>query len=142
MAFSTNEAQITWSAAEYVSLSTASRVDSDAVALNVGDLHGSISLSADNASSPASGDTVDVYIKWTNGDLLGDTGNDYDTDEHAQFLCRLDTYTTNTPGEDPARTTVPLVLAGKTGFKLSVVAAQGASRAIAFRARLNAHRWS
>lgn len=142
MALSINEAQITWSSASSVSLSTNSRVDSDAVSNNAGDLNGSISISADNSGTPASGDVVDVYIKWTSGDVLGDSGDDYDTDEHAQFLCRLDTYATNTPGEDPARATVPLTLAGKKGFKLSVVAAQGATRAITFRARMVAQRWA
>lgn len=140
MASSINESQITWSAASSVSLSTNSRVDSDAVALNIEDWDGSVQLSADNSGTPASGDVVDVYVKWTNGDILGDSGDDYDTDEHAEFLCRLDTYATNTPGEDPVRKTVPLWVSGKKGFKLSVVAAQGASRAVTFRARLVTHR--
>lgn len=140
MASTINETQITFSAANSVSLSTNSRVDSDAVALNVEDWDASIQLSADNSGTPASGDTVDVYVKWSNGDVLNDTGDDYDTDEHAEFLMRLDTYTTNTPGEDPARRTVPLAVSGKKAFKLSVVAAQGATRAITFAARLVTHR--
>lgn len=142
MAFSVNEQQITWSAASSISLNSTSRFNSDAVTLNAGDLHGSISLYADNSGTPASGDVVDVYIKWSNGDILGDTGNDYDTDEHATWIGRLDTFSTNTPGEDPAQMTVPVVWAGKTAFKLVAVAAQGGTRAITFRARMNAHRWA
>lgn len=134
------ETQIQWSAADLVTLNTNNRVDSDAVALNVEDWRGAVQISADNAGTPASGDVVDVYVKWTAGDVLGDTGADYDTDEHAEWLCRLDTYPSNTPGEDPARKTVPLAVAGKTGLKLSVVAAQGATRSVVLRARLVTHR--
>ena len=140
MASSVVETQILWSTASSVSLSTNSRVDSDALGLNIEDWDGSVQLSADNSGTPASGDTVDVYVKWSNGDVLGDSGDDYDTDDHAQFVCRLDTFTTNTPGEDPARATVPLKVSGKKGMKLSVVANQGASRAVTFRARLVTHR--
>ena len=142
MALSYNESQVTWSSAASVSLNSASRFDSDAVTLNAGDLAGSVSLSADNAGSPASGDVVNVYVKWSNGDLLGDSGDDYDTDEHAEFLCQLDTYATNTPGEDPARITVPLSVAGRKAFKISAVAPQGASRAITLRVRLGTQRWA
>lgn len=140
MASSINEAQITWSSASSVTLNSNSRVDADAVTLNVEDWDGSVQLSADNNSSASSGDVVDVYVKWSNGDVLGDSGDDFDTDEHAEFLCRLDTYATNTPGEDPVRKTVPLWVSGKKAFKLSVVAAQGATRAITVRARLVTHR--
>lgn len=140
MASTINESQITWSAASSVSLNSTSRFDSDAVTLNVEDWDASVELSADNSGTPAAGDTVDVYVKWSNGDILGDTGDDFDTDEHAEFLTRLDTYSTNTPGEDPARRTVPLMVSGKKAFKLSVVANQGGTRAVTFRARLATHR--
>lgn len=140
MASSINETQITFSASASVSLGTNNRVDSDAVTLNVDDWDGSIQLSADNTGTPASGDTVDVYVKWSNGDVLGDSGDDFDTDEHAQPVCRLDTYSVNTPGEDPARATIPLSISGKKAFKLSVVANQGATRAVTFRARFVSHR--
>lgn len=136
MASSINETGITWSAAASISLSTTARFTSDAVTLNAEDWEGSIQLSADNSGTPAAGDTVDVYVLWSNGDVLGDSGDDFDTDEHAEFLCRLDTYPTNTPGEDPVRRTVPLAVSGKKAFKLSVVANQGATRAVTFRARL------
>lgn len=140
MASTINEVGITWSSAASISLNTNNRQDSDAVALNVEDWDGALQISADNSGTPASGDTVDVYVKWTTGDLLGDTGDDYDTDEHAQFLCRLDTYATNTPGEDPVRKTVPLAVSGKKGLKVSAVANQGATRSVTLRARLVTHR--
>jgi hypothetical protein len=140
MASSINEQQVLWSTASSISLSTNSRVDSDAISLNIEDWDGSLQVSADNSGTPASGDVVDVYVEWTTGDILGDSADDYDTNEHAEFLCRLDTFSTNTPGEDPARKTVSLDVSGKKALKVSVVAAQGASRAITFRARLVTHR--
>jgi hypothetical protein len=140
MASSVNETGITWSAAASISLNSTSRFDSDAVTLNVEDWDASLQVSADNSGTPASGDVVDVYVLWTNGDILGDSGDDYDTAEHAEFLCRLDTFSTNTPGEDPARRTVPLSVSGKKAFKVSAVAAQGGTRAVTFRARLVTHR--
>jgi hypothetical protein len=72
--------------------------------------------------------------------VLGDSGDDFDTDEHAEFVCLLDTYPTNTPGEDPARKTVDIDVSGKKALKVSVVAAQGATRAITVAARLVTHR--
>lgn len=134
MASSINETQITWSSASTKSLNSTSRFDSDAISLNAEDWDGSLSVLADNSGTPASGDVVDVYIKWTND------GTNYDTDEHAEFLCRLDTYATNTPGEDPAARTVSLGVSGKKGFKVSAVAAQGGTRAITFSAYLVTHR--
>lgn len=134
------EQQVTWGSAASQTLNTNSRVDSDAVTLNVEDWDASVQVSADNQGTPASGDTVDVYVKWSNGDVLGDSGDDFDTDEHAEWLCRLDTYPTNTPGEDPARKTVSLMVSGKKAFKLSAVAAQGATRSVVLRTRLVTHR--
>ena len=94
-----------------------------------------IQINADNDGTPASGDTVAVYILWTTGDILGDSGSDYDTVEHAQLLCTLDTYATNTPGEDPARKTIPLDNIAALGFKLYAVN-NSAGRAITVRARV------
>jgi hypothetical protein len=140
MASSINEQQVLWSSASSISLNSASRFDSDAISLNIEDWDGALQVSADNSGTPASGDTVDVYVKWTTGDVLGDSSDDYDTDEHAEFVCRLDTFSTNTPGEDPARKTVTIDVSGKKGLKICAVAAQGASRAITLRARLVTHR--
>lgn len=140
MASSINEAQITWSASSSITVSSATMQVSDAVTLNVEDWDGSISVSADNQGTPASGDTCDVYVLWSNGDLLGDTGNDYDTVEHAQFIGRVDTYTANTPGEDPARRTWQLDLSGKTALKIGVICSNAATRNVVVRARLNTHR--
>ena len=64
----------------------------------------------------------------------------YDTDEHGEWVMTLDTYATNTPGEDPARKTVPVDLRGCTGYKVGVVCAQAATRNIVVRARMSCER--
>jgi hypothetical protein len=135
MASSRVETQITWSAASSLSISSASNSTSDAFTFDASDWAAAIQLSADNNGTPASGDTVDFYILWTSGDILGDTGSDYDTVEHAPRLCRLDTYATNSPGEDPARVTIPLDNIAALGGKIYAVN-NSAGRAITVRARL------
>lgn len=140
MASSRNETQITWSSASSVTLSTNNtRSVSDAFTFNAEDWDADLMLSADNAGTPDAGDTVDIYIHYTTGDILGDSGSDYATDEHAEFLCRLDTYGSNIPGEDPARRVIPIRTAS-LGFKLSCEGPQVASRNIAVRARVCTHR--
>lgn len=140
MASTKNEQQILWGGASSVSLNSASRFDSDAVTLNVEDYTATLQIYADNSGTPASGDVVNVYVKYSNGDILGDSGDDFDTNEHATFVGRLDTFATNTPGEDPAMRTVEIPVAGRKAMRVSAVAPQGATRAITFRARLITHR--
>lgn len=141
MALIRGESQITWTGAASVTLSAATRQDSDVYTFHDGDIAASVQIDANNAGTPASGDVLDVYIKWTTGDVLGDSGNDYDTSEHAQLLGRLDTVAANTPGEDPARKTWDIPV-GARGFVLSVEAPQAASRNIVVRARLSYQRSS
>lgn len=142
MASSINEQQFQWSASDSITITTNTQQVSDAIMLNVEDWNGSIQVSVDNSGSAASGDTLDCYALWSNGDVLGDTGNDFDTSEHAQFIGRLDTYATNTPGEDPARRTWGLNLSGKVALKLAVTWNSGlpGTRNAVVRARLVTHR--
>lgn len=140
MASTKNEQQITWSAANSVSLNSASRFDSDAVTLNVEDYSATLQIYADNSGTPASGDVVNVYVKYTAGDILGDSGDDYDSSEHATYVGLLDTYGANSPGEDPAMRTVEIPVVARKAMKVSAEAPQGATRAITFRARLITHR--
>lgn len=138
MASSRVETQITWSAASSLSISAGSTSTSDAFTFNAEDWDGVVQLSADNDGTPASGDTVDFWIAYTAGDILGDTGNDYDTTEHATLLTRIDTVAANTPGEDPGRCTVPVNTAA-TGFKI-IAKNNSGGRAITVRARIVTHR--
>lgn len=138
MASSRSETQITWSSASSLSVSSGSTSTSDAFTFNAEDWDAVVQLSADNDGTPASGDTVDFYIAYTSGDILGDSGSDYDTTEHAQWLARIDTVAANTPGEDPGRLTVPIQTAA-LGFKI-IAKNNSAGRAITVRARVVTHR--
>lgn len=137
MALTRGDAQITWSSSSSVTLSSSTQTDSDAYAFDATDVSAVLQISADNQGTPASGDTLAVYLKMTTGDILGDSGDDYDTNEHAILLGRLDTYSTNTPGEDPARKSFPIDFAiGAKAVKVSVIGAQAATRNIVVRARI------
>ncbi len=139
MALTRSETQITWSAAASITLSSVGRVDSDAFTFDATDVAASVQVSADNAGSPASGDTVAVYIKWTTGDVVTGGGDDYDSDEHAQVLMLLNTFGTDTPGEDPAVKTVDIPVSAK-GFKISLVAVNAAARNMVVKARIATQR--
>lgn len=140
MASSINGTVITWSSASSVTVASSTPVWSDAVTLSAEDWDGSIQINADNAGTPASGDTCDVYVAWSNGDVLGDSGDDFDTVEHAEYVGRLDTYATNTPGEDPARRTWTLGVSGKKALKIGVSCPQAGTRNIVVRGLLSTHR--
>ncbi len=140
MAAAIIETQVLWAAASSKTVSAATIQWSDAVACTVLDDAYQLEVNADNAGTPASGDTCVVYIGRTTGDILGDSGNDYDSDEHGEQVMYLDTYATNTPGEDPARKTVPVDLRGCTGYRVGVICAQAATRNIVVRARVSCER--
>lgn len=139
MAITRTQTQVTWSSASTKSVTSATEVTSDVVTLDDTCVALSIQLSADNAGTPASGDTAVWRIQWSNGDVLADTGDDYDTSEHAQFLAQLDTYASNTPGEDPARMTVSVTPVAKK-FKLAVTCANAATRNVTVAARIDEQR--
>lgn len=141
MAITTVQNQILWSSASSITISSATEVVSDLWTLDQTCIGASLSVSVDNSGTPSSGDTAIIRLQWTNGDILGDTGNDYDTSEHAPYFTTLDTYGTNTPGEDPARTTLPIEIPkGSIGFKVAVTCANAATRNMVFRARVGEQR--
>lgn len=140
MAITRVETDILWAAAAGKTLTVATPVASDAFTFDATCVGATLSVSADNQGTPASGDTVTFYIAYTSGDLLGDTGDDYDTDEHAIPIGVVDTLGTNTPGEDPARRTFTLPTTIPKGAKLLAVAPNAATRNIIIRARLTEQR--
>lgn len=140
MAITRVETALTWSSAASLTMNAATVFASDAFSFDATTIGASIAVSADNQGTPASGDTVTFYLAYTSGDLLGDTGDDYDTNEHAIPIGVVDTYATNTPGEDPARRTLILPSTVPKGAKLLAVAPQAASRNIVIRARLTEQR--
>ena len=139
MAITRNQTQVTWSSASTLSVTSATEVVSDVITLDDTCVALSIQLSADNAGTPVSGDTAVWRIQWSNGDVLANTGDDYDTSEHAQFLAQLDTFATNTPGEDPARMTVTVTPVSKK-FKLACTCANAATRNVTIAARIDEQR--
>ena len=139
MASSRVETQITWSGASSVTVNSATLLASDAFTFNAEDWDADLQVHVDNQGTPASGDVVDVYIAYTTGDILGDSGSDYATTEHAEYLGRLDTVAANTPGEDPASRTFRIRTA-PLGFKILASCPQAASRNIVVRARVVTHR--
>ena len=137
MASSRVETQITWSAANSITVSSATVVWSDAFLFNIEDWEAELQVNADNAGTPASGDTCTVHVAYTTGDILGDSGNDYTSVKQSEFAMFLDTYSTN--GEDPANKSAPL-RTGVLGLKVGLSCPQEASRNIVCRARVVTHR--
>ncbi len=139
MASSRNETQITWSSASSVTVSSSTVVWSDAFLFDVEDWEAEVQVNADNAGTPASGDVCNVFIAYTTGDILGDSGNDYATVEHSEFVTQLDTLATSNPGEDPASRSFPVRTAA-LGFKVGVHCPLSGVRNIVVRARVVTHR--
>lgn len=140
MALTKNETQVQWSGSDSVTLNSSSEFVSDAVSFDATDVAAVLQISADNQGTPTSGDVVTVRILYTTGDVLGDTGDDFDTSEHSEQF-QLDTVTANTPGEDPVRKTISLNdMMGAKGFKLSVSCPNAGTRNIVVRARLGTQR--
>lgn len=135
MAMSRVQQQITWSAANSLTLNTATQTDSDAYTFDSTDVGCSIQVSVDNQGTPQAGDVLTVYIKYSNGDISAGGGADtFDTNEYAQFLMQLDTVAANTPGEDPAIKTVDIPVSAKA-FKLSISSPNAATRNMLVKAR-------
>jgi hypothetical protein len=139
MAITRAQSQVLWSGASTKLANTAAEFVSDTITLDDTTVALSVQLSANNQGTPASGDTAIWRIQWSNGDVLADSGDDYDTAEHAQFLAQLDTFSTNTPGENPARMTVSVTPVAKK-FRLSCNCASGATRSVILSARVDEQR--
>ena len=108
--------------------------DSDAVTFSADATDCTLQVKVDNQGTPASGDTVAVYLR-----ASLDGGTTYDTDEHMQFITLVDTYGANTPGEDPATRTLKIDVRGIPGGKFAFKAAQGGTRTINLSAQFNEH---
>ena len=139
MALTRVQTQVPWATANTLTVTSATEAVSDVVTLEDTCVSLAITVSADNAGTPASGDTAVWRIQWSTGDVLANTGDDYDTSEHAQYLTTLDTYATNTPGEDPARRTIIVDVVAKK-FKLACTCANAATRNMVIAARVEEQR--
>ena len=105
-----NEVQVTWSAANSLSIAAGNNATSDVFTFSTNGSLAHIQLKADNDGTPAAGDTVDFFLLLTCGDPDGAGADEYDTVNHAIPLGTLDTNS-----EDPALRTVncPMVKGGK-----------------------------
>ena len=124
MAITRNEVQVQWSTANSISVSAGGNATSDTVTINATTIQGSISLKADNNGTAASGDTVDVYILYSNGDPDGASTDEFDSDaadNEPRWLARLDV---STAGKDPDVKTVFPSLAAKS-YKIYAVSNAG-----------------
>jgi len=133
--------QVLWATASTKTVTSATESVSDVITVDDSCVNLSIQVSADNQGTGTSGDTAVWRIQWSTGDVLADSGDDYDTSEHAQYLTNLDTYGSNTPGEDPARRTIEISPIAKK-FKLAVTCANAATRNIIVAARIEEQRAS
>ena len=146
MALSRIERQITWpTSANSITIGDATPGThvSEVMLFDAADVAAAVQVRCTRTGgSDTTGDTLDVYILWSTGDLdAGGGADDFDTAEHAQFLFRLDNFTTNTPGENPATRTVPISVGAKS-FKLLANwnSSSPATRTAVVFARLNTQR--
>lgn len=110
MAITKAETQITWAAANNLSIAAAGNGTSDAFTFNAAAFSAMITVKADNNGTPASGDTVDFYLLYTVGDPDGASSDEYDTTTQGTYLGQVDTNTT-----DPAQRTLTINPSAKGG---------------------------
>lgn len=111
MAITRSETQVTWSAANSVDVTViGGNQTSDVVTLDDTCVGASITLKADNSTTPASDDIIYFWWLMSGGDPDGASTDEYDTTGHALLLARLDTSV-----EDPALLTVSLPHIPKKG---------------------------
>lgn len=117
-------------------LSSATLFWFDEITINADDWDFGVWVHADNQGTPASGDVVNIWL------ARSMDGTNYPTDEHAQQIGQLDTYSTNTPGEDPAAISLPIPLNGAQKVKIGFAAPQAGTRNINVKGVYNSHRSS
>ncbi len=116
MALTNTETQIQWSASDTQSVTNGSNNTSDAYTFDATAISASVSMKADNAGTPASGDTITFYALYSNGDTDNTGGSDeYDTTEQGHVLAVVDTN-----ADDPAQKTAQLDVTRK-GCKIYAV---------------------
>jgi hypothetical protein len=132
MAVGNNELQVLWGEAASKSVAAAATEISDAISFSATTIAATVTLKADNAGTPSSGDTVDVYALLSAGDPDGASDAEFPAvKEHGLFLFRLNTYGS---GFDPAVATTPLTVG--VAVKLLAVS-NAASNAIVVSACIN-----
>jgi len=98
MAITRVETKVLFGTANSISITTGSTNTSDLITLDATCVGGSITIKADNAGTPASGDTVDVYVLLSSGDPDGAAAADEFASAdvyHSKFIGTLDTNITD-----------------------------------------------
>lgn len=134
MAFSQNQIQVQWGAADTKSIAGGGTENSDDFVLSVNHTGGDLQVKADHSGTPASGDTIDFYLQ-RKGDPDQSTVDDYDN--QGDYLCTVDLNE-----NDPAVKSMPLfgVVQGVT-YRLAAVNNDSDS-AITVSARITEETWS
>lgn len=118
MPITRNETKVLFGGANSVSIASLGSNVSDLITLDTTCISASLTIKADNAGTPATGDTVDVYVLLSSGDpdgaAVADEFASADT-VHARFLCQLDTATS-----DPAIRTVDYPFVPQAGKLFAV----------------------
>ena len=92
MTIANNEQQVQWSSSNSVSVTAGSNQTSDQITLSTAAYDAMITLKADNAGTPASGDTVEFYALLSCGDPDGAGAAEFPNDDsNGTFLAVLDT---------------------------------------------------
>jgi hypothetical protein len=96
MALANNEIQVQWSGANSVSVTAAGTQTSDVFPFSQTAMDAMITVKADNAGTPASGDTVEFYLLATCGDPDGAASDEFPSNSgDGLLLAVLDTYVGN-----------------------------------------------
>ena len=137
MAITRAETQITWSASNSVSVTAGSNQTSDAVTLDDTCVGASITLKADNSTTPASDDIIYFWWLMSSGDPDGAGADEFDTVGHALFLARIDT-----SSEDPGIMTVSVPHIPVAGKLYAEGATAGSTNSITVSATIEEQRAS
>jgi len=105
MAITRAENQVTWSAANSVSVAANNSQTSDIVTIDATTINARITLKADNSTTPAADDQIYFWALESSGDPDGASTDEYSTVSHGTLLAIVDT-----AAEDPAIKTVELPL--------------------------------
>lgn len=119
MAITKPSTQVEWSAADTISVTSGATQTSDAVTIDATTVGLSLTVKADNAGTPASGDTISVYVLHSTGDPDVDPDSADEYDDPGTLVAVLDTN-----ANDPAIKTVML---NPTIKKMKVKVVSGAA---------------
>jgi len=135
MAITKAENQVTWAAANSVSVTAGGNQTSDVVTLDVTCFNAAVTLKADNSTTPVAADKIYVWALQTSGDPDGASADEYSTIKHGKLLAILDTFL-----EDPAIETVPLPVANKSLKLYAEGATSGTTNSITVSATITEQR--